>query len=51
MWLGLSVDSATWEDYYVMNDKFGEALSMGQACSVALGDVAEKEGDGSGRNQ
>jgi hypothetical protein len=38
-WSGVPVQAATWEDYYVVKNRFLSALAWGQADSEARGTV------------
>lgn len=38
-WVGLPESAATWEDYYVVKNRFPEAAAWGQAATQAGGDV------------
>jgi hypothetical protein len=39
-WTNLPEDATTWEDYYVVKQRFPEALAWGHASSEAGGDVS-----------
>ena len=41
-WTGLPKDTATWEDYYVVKNRFPAAPAWGQAASPAGGDVTAR---------
>jgi hypothetical protein len=51
-WSGVPVESATWEDYYVLKKRFPDAIAWGQADSEARGivmsesDAASQDVDG-----
>ena len=51
-WSGVPVESATWEDYYVLKNRFPDAIARGQADSEARGivmsesDAASQDVDG-----
>jgi hypothetical protein len=43
-WTSLPEDCATWEDYYVVKQRFPAALAWGQASSAAGGGVTHAGG-------
>ena len=42
-WNHLPPSSVTWEDYYVVKNRFPKSLAWGQASSEVGGDVTPKE--------
>jgi hypothetical protein len=42
-WSNIPVESATWEDYYVVKTRFPDAVAWGQASSAARGGVTTEE--------